>query len=74
MPLWSEERDVDPKNTPFIQRTFGIDSSVMGFNDAFNDGETQTGAGDVPGFIILDTIETGKDSLQVLRGNAQSGI
>ena len=67
-------RDVDSKNAPFVQGAFDIDGTVVGFDDAFNDGEAQTGTGDISGFLILDTIEPGKYSFQILRGDAQAGI
>ena len=72
--LWGEVRDVDSENASFVQGAFDIDGPLVGFDDVFNDGEAQTGAGDIPGFLILDTIEPGKHTVQVLRGDAPSGI
>ena len=62
------------KTLPLLRRTFDIDGSVVGFDDAFYDGQTQTGAGDVAGLIIFDAIEPGKHPLQVLRRDTPSGI
>ena len=53
---------------------FNLDHSIMGFDDTFNNGQSQTGADNVSCFFIFYAIESVENSPQLLLRNPQTGI
>jgi len=53
---------------------FNLDHSIMGFDNTFYYGQSQTGADNVSGFFIFNAIESVENSPQLLLSNPQTGI
>ena len=57
-----------------IRFAFNLNHSIMGFDDTFNDGQSQTGSDNVSRFFIFYAIESVKNSVQILLCNSEPGI
>src|SRR3972149_388447 len=68
--IFSRQGQGEVEATPMARGALCPDATIMGFHNAFADGEPQAGAPDLPHGGVMSPIEGIKDPPQLSSGNA----